>query len=180
MPRPGWLPAVLVPDIWAVLVWRLHGQHSVAVVPPFLLFGLLTVVLSWTDLDVHRLPEQITLSALPAMVALLAITAAVSGDWPALGRALLCGAAGFVFFFVLVVVTAGGVGCGDATLAALVSVPAGYLGWRVALTALTVGLAAAGIVAVIILATRPRRRGAELALGPYLLLGALAATMLTS
>jgi len=141
---------------------------------------VLTVVLSWTNLDVHRLPEQITLPALPVMGVLLAITAAVTGDWPALGRALLCGAAGFVFFFVLVIVTAGRIGRGEATLAALVSLPTGYLGWQVPMTALTVGLAAAGIVAVIILATRPHRRGAELALGPYLLFGASAATMLTT
>ncbi len=179
LPRYGWLPAVVVPIIWAALVWRLHGQHT-AVLPPFLLLGLLAVVLSWTDLDVHRLPEQITLPALPSMVALLAITSAVTGDWAALGRAVLCGAGGFVFFFILVIVTAGGVGRGDATLAALVSIPTGYLGWSVALTALTLGLAASGIVAVIILATRPHRRGAEMALGPYLLLGALAATLLAS
>lgn len=59
------------------------------------------------------------------------------------------------------------------------SIPTGYLGWSVALTALTLGLAASGIVAVIILATRPHRRGAELALGPYLLFGALAAAVVT-
>ena len=168
------------PIIWAALVWRLHGQHTPALLPPLLLLGLLAVVLSWTDLDVHRLPEQITLPALPSMVALLAITSAVTGDWAALGRAVLCGAGGFVFFFILVIVTAGGVGRGDATLAALVSIPTGYLGWRVALTALTLGLAASGIVAVIVLASRPHRRGAEMALGPYLLFGALAATLVTS
>ena len=70
------------PIIWAALVWRLHGQHTPALLPPLLLLGLLAVVLSWTDLDVHRLPEQITLPALPSMVALLAITSAVTGDWP--------------------------------------------------------------------------------------------------
>ena len=180
LPRPGWLPAVVVPMIWAALVWRLDGQHAAAVLPPFLLLGLLAVVLSWTDLDVHRLPEQITLPAVSAMIVLLAVTSAVTGDWAPLGRALLCGGGGFLFFFVLVLVTAGGVGRGDATLAALVSIPTGYLGWRVALTALALGLGASGIVAIIILATRPHRRGAELALGPYLLLGALAATVLSS
>ena len=180
LPHPGWLPAVVVPMIWAALVWRLDGQHAAAVLPPFLLLGLLAVVLSWTDLDVHRLPEQITLPAVSAMIVLLAVTSAVTGDWAPLGRALLCGGGGFLFFFVLVLVTAGGVGRGDATLAALVSIPTGYLGWRVPLTALTFGLAASGIVAIIILATRPHRRGAELALGPYLLLGALAATVLSS
>ncbi len=180
LPRYGWLPAVLVPIIWAALVWRLHGQHTPALLPPFLLLGLLAVVLTWTDLDVHRLPEHITLPAVPAILALLAITSAATRDWAALSRAVLCGAGGFMFFFVLVIVTAGGVGRGDATLAALVSIPTGYLGWRVALTALTLGLAASGIVAISILATRPHRRGAEMALGPYLLLGALAATLVTS
>ncbi len=65
LPRPGWLPAVVVPMIWAALVWRLDGQHTAAVLPPFLLLGLLAVVLSWTDLDVHRLPEQITCRRCP-------------------------------------------------------------------------------------------------------------------
>ena len=165
LPRYGWLPAVVVPIIWALLVWRLHGQHTPALLPPFLLLGLLAVVLSWTDLDVHRLPEQITLPAVPALVALLAITSAATRDWAALGRAVLFGAGGFLFFFVLVMVTAGGVGRGDATLAALVSIPTGHLGWRVALTAVTLGLAVSGIVAISILATRPHRRGAEMALG---------------
>lgn len=83
LPRCGWLPAVVVPIIWAVLVWRLPGQHTPALLPSFLLLGLLAVVLSWTDLDAHRLPEQITLPAVPAMVALLAIT---SGGNRRLGR----------------------------------------------------------------------------------------------
>ncbi len=114
------------------------------------------------------------------MTALLAVTSAVTSGWAALGRAVLCGAGGFMFFFVALIVTPGGVGREDATLAALVSVPTGYLGWSVALTALTLGLAASGIVAVSILASRPHRRGAAMALGPYLLCGALAATLLTS
>jgi len=117
-PTVGWLVAAVVPALWGVLAWRVGGLSRGAVLPAYLLLAAVGVALFWVDVDVHRLPEALTLPCLPAVALLLAIASATTGDWGALARAVACGVAAWVAYVILALAVPGGLGLGDATLGA--------------------------------------------------------------
>jgi leader peptidase (prepilin peptidase) / N-methyltransferase len=177
LPRPIAALAVAVPVLWGVLAWRLGGLSEGAVLPAYLLLAWAGVALFWIDVDVHRLPEGLTLAVIPVLVVLLAVASATTGDWGALLRAVLCGAAGWLVYAVLAVLVPGGLGLGDATLGGLVALPLGYLGWGVPVVGFVVAYLVSGAVAVVGLATRRLSLRSHIAFGPFIVVGALAAVL---
>lgn len=176
-PAPPWVVVVAVPAVWAALTWKVGGVARGAVLPAFLLVGAVGVALAWVDLDVHRLPEGLTLPTVPALVALLAVAAASTGDWGALLRAGLAAAAVWLVYVVLALVNPGGLGLGDATLGGLVSLPLGFLGWGVAGLGVVLGFVLGALVTLVLLALRRVRLKGAVAFGPFILLGTLAAVL---
>ncbi len=174
-PMVGWLVAVAVPVLWGVLAWRLGGVARAAVLPAYLLVAAVGVALFWIDVDVHRLPEALTLPCIPAVALLLAIASATTGDWGALGRAVACGVAGWLVYVVLALAVPGGLGLGDATLGGLVSLPLGYLAWGAPVVAFVAAYLVSGVVALVGLALRRLHLKSDIAFGPYILVGALVA-----
>lgn len=172
-PGPAALAAAAVPVVWGLLSWRLGGIAGGVVLPAFLLLAWAGVALAWVDLDVNRLPEGLTLPVILALVVLLAAAAAVTGEWTSFGRALLCGASAWVLFVATAVIAPGGLGLGDATLAGLVALPLGYLGWDRPVIAIVVAYLVAAVAGLVGLATRRLSRRSFLAFGPFILLGAL-------
>jgi len=178
LPGPPVLLALAVPALWGVLAWRLGGLSEGAALPAYLLMAWVGVALFWVDVDVHRLPEGLTLPTIPALVALLAVASATTGDWSALLRAVLCGAAGWFVYAALAFVVPGGLGLGDATLGGLVAVPLGYLGWGVPILGFVLAYLLSGVVAVVGLALRRLTLRSHIAFGPFIVIGALAALVL--
>ena len=173
VPRSAPLVAVAVSVLWGLLAWRLGGVAGGAVLPAFLLLGWAGMASAWIDLDVRRLPDGLTFPVAVALVVLLGAAAAVTGEWELFGRAVACGAAAWVIFVATAVVVPGGLGLGDATLAGLVALPLGFLGWDRPVIAIVVAYVAAGVVGLAGLATRRLSRRSYLAFGPFILLGAL-------
>lgn len=163
--------------LWGLLAWRLGGLSAGAGLPAYLLLAWAAVALAWVDVDVHRLPQGLTRFVLPALLLLLGIAALTTGDGAALLRALVAMAAAYAVYLALALIAAGGFGLGDVTLAALVALPLGYLGWWHVVVGLVVAHLAGGLVAVAGLLLR--RFGAKTALpfGPFLLGGALVALL---
>jgi leader peptidase (prepilin peptidase)/N-methyltransferase len=177
LPGPRAVLAVAVPVLWGVLAWRLGGLSHGAALPAYLLLGWAGVALFWIDVDVHRLPEGLTLPVIPVLVVLLAVASATTGDWGALLRAVLCGAAGWLVYAVLAFVVPGGLGLGDATLGGLVALPLGYLGWGVPIVGFVVAYLVSGAVALVGLATRRLSLRSHIAFGPFIVVGALVALL---
>lgn len=177
-PGPPVLITLAVPALWGVLAWRLGGLSQGVALPAYLLMAWVGVALFWVDVDVHRLPEGLTLPTIPALVALLAVASATTGDWSALLRAVLCGAAGWFVYAALAFVVPGGLGLGDATLGGLVAVPLGYLGWGVPILGFVLAYLLSGVVAVVGLALRRLTLRSHIAFGPFIVIGALAALVL--
>jgi leader peptidase (prepilin peptidase) / N-methyltransferase len=176
-PGPPALVALAVPVLWGVLAWRLGGLSDGAGLPAYLLLAWVAVALFWVDVDVHRLPEGLTLPTVPALVVLLAVASATTGDWGSLLRAVVCGAAGWLVYAVLAFVVPGGLGLGDATLGGLVAVPLGYLGWGVPILGFVLAYLLSGVVAVVGLALRRLTLRSHIAFGPFIVVGALAALL---
>jgi leader peptidase (prepilin peptidase)/N-methyltransferase len=93
--------------------------------------------------------------------------------------ALACGLALGAFYFVIVFVSPRGMGLGDAKLAMLVGLVSGWFGVRAAVLAVVAGVLYAGAAAIVLVLTRRASRADRLAYGPFMLLGALTAIVLT-
>ena len=152
-------------------------------------FAALSVALTLIDLDVKRLPDAIVLPGWAAIVVLLLIATLlagfepVSGDastgpatagidwWPFL-RALIGGAALFLFYLIVRLISPRGMGGGDVKLAGLVGTVLGWFGWG----ALAFGAFAAfllgGIFSGILLLTRRAKRRSAIPFGPWIIAGA--------
>ena len=124
VPRGGWLVVPAVALVWGLLTWRFGVTPALV---PLLLLGVVGVALTRIDLDVHRLPEGLTLPAVVAVLALQAVASALTGDWGALLRAVIGGVLSWVAYLVLVLLSRGALGWGDATLGGLVGLTLGYV-----------------------------------------------------
>ncbi|MFI9816864.1 prepilin peptidase [Saccharothrix variisporea] len=163
-PRLEWFTAAVV----ALLAARFAGRPELAA---FAFLGVLGVVLALVDVAVERLPDRLTLPAYPVVVALLGMT----GDWAALGRAVLGGVALGGVYLVLAVLRPGGVGMGDVKLAGVLGLALGWLGWpELVLGGALAFVLLAGVGVVLLAARRITTRDA-LAFGPFMLVGALVA-----
>ena len=139
---------------------------------------LLAVPLAFIDVAVRRLPDPLTAAAFAGTLALLAV-AALAGHQPGhLGRSAIGAVALAGFYLVLAVIRPGGLGLGDAKLAASVGVVLGWISWQALLSGTLAAFALAGVYGGVLLALHRATRTSQLPLGPFVLLGALAAIAL--
>jgi len=124
----------------------------------------LLVVAGAVDVTCRIIPDQVTL---PGLIAGL-LLASLDGE---LGRALLGGLAGFVFFLVLYLIRPGALGFGDVKLAAFIGMATRIRGAPVALFA---GTVAGGLYGVILLLARRAKLKEAVPYGPALALGGIA------
>jgi leader peptidase (prepilin peptidase)/N-methyltransferase len=146
-------PAVVVLSYAAALVWGL--------------------VLAFIDLDVRRLPDSLTLPALPIAAGLLTACSAVTGDWPALARAAACAGIAVFAFLLAALLSPGaeGLGLGDVKLAGTLGGLLGWIGWSNALYGLLTGFVLGGLVAAVLLLARRTDRKSHLSFGPAMIAG---------
>ncbi|MDQ2758602.1 MAG: prepilin peptidase [Actinomycetota bacterium] len=170
--------AAAVPLVWALMAWQVGGLERGAVLPAYLLVGLVGVALVWIDVDVHRLPEGLTLWSVPAILLLLGIASASSGDWWALLRAVGAGAAVWLVYVVLALIRPGGLGLGDATLGGVAALPLGYVGWVLAAQGLFLSTLLSGVGTLVLLILRRVTLKGSVAYGPFIVLGLLATIVL--
>ncbi|MBB2902841.1 leader peptidase (prepilin peptidase)/N-methyltransferase [Kineococcus radiotolerans] len=145
--------------------------------PAYLYLAAIAVALALIDLDVRRLPDQIVLPSYPVAAVLLTLASWGDGDWGALLRAAVGGAALFLVYGVLFVVKPGGMGLGDVKLAGVLGLYLGWWSWG----ALAVGGFSAfvfgGVAGVAVLALRGGDRKSKIPFGPYMLGGAIFALL---
>ena len=169
-----WLIELLTAAAVALLFAKFGDQ------PESIVFGFLALVgvaLVLVDLAVQRLPDRLTLPAYPVLVTLLALTAIIEHDGGALGRALLGGLALAACYLVLALLSGGRLGGGDVKLAGLIGLALGWLGWGPLVTGAGLGFMLAAIVSLVLLAGRRVTKTTLISFGPYMLGGALLATL---
>lgn len=176
LPRHDWLVAV-VPFLVVALAGASQGEPLAAAAAVMLLapVGLTLVAV---DADVHRLPNVITLPAVPGVLGLLTVAAATSGRWTDLRRAALAMlVVGGVFVVVSLVLGSRGIGMGDAKLMLGLAPLLGWHGWGAVLAGVYVAFLLGGLVALTLLVTRRADRSSHLAFGPYLVAGGVIALL---
>ena len=164
-------PAVelLTGVLFAATAWFVGSTWAL---PAHLYLVSVGVALAFIDVDVHRLPDAITLPSYPVSAVLLAVAAAGTGDWSSYVRALVCGAVMGGFYLLLVLIYPRGMGLGDVKLAGVLGMYLGWAGWG----ALVVGTFAAflvgGAFSLVLVATRRAGRKSGIPFGPWMLVGA--------
>lgn len=148
--------------IMATLVWR-FGLSVTTLRYGLLAFALLVVF--FTDLEHHIIPNAITY---PGILAGLALNA-LSGQW--LGALVAAAAAGTVFL-LLGVVSRGGMGGGDMKLAAMIGA---FLGAPAVIVALFLAVALGAAAGVVLLALRLRTRKDMIPFAPAMAVGTMIA-----
>jgi leader peptidase (prepilin peptidase) / N-methyltransferase len=150
--------------------------HPAAVATAGCWLAVCGVPMTIIDVRQRRLPDALTWPCLAGTAALLTAAAAVSGDWPALGRAGLGALAVAAFFALLAFARPGSAGLGDAKLALSTGALAAWFGWPVLVSAMfTAFIVAAGYGVWLMASGRASLRGSSVPFGPFLLVGCLLA-----
>ncbi|HEY7145022.1 MAG TPA: A24 family peptidase [Streptosporangiaceae bacterium] len=136
---------------------------------------LLAVPLAFIDVAVHRLPDPLTAAAFAGTLALLAVTALADRQPGHLGRAAIGAVALACFYLILSVIRPGGLGLGDAKLAASTGAALGWISWQALLSGTFIAFAVAAVYGGALLALHRATRTSHLPLGPFILIGTLAA-----
>lgn len=141
--------------------------------PHFLRMAVLAaVVITASLVDLH---DRIIPNELLGAAAVMWLVLQVAGPAAWL-QALAGGAFGFGVLFLLGVLFRGGMGMGDVKMAGVMGL---YLGWPAALVALLAAFVAGGLVSLALLALGRVGRKDQIAFGPFLAAGAIAAALWT-
>jgi leader peptidase (prepilin peptidase)/N-methyltransferase len=148
-----------------------------------MVYASLFIVLSVIDLDHQLILNAIVYPAVPAFLALSLLVApsrmlAVGGaafaapsflPQAGIAQAAIGAGIGLVFFVLVIVVSRGGMGWGDAKLAALIGAITGYL----VPLAIFLAIISGGLIAVFLLVFKLKKRKEGIPFGPYLAIGAM-------
>jgi len=146
-------------------------------IPAYAVMLVAGIALFFIDLEHRRLPDRFTFTAAGAVALLLAVAAAISGDWSSLWRALIAAIALTVFYFVLLVIYPAGMGMGDVKLALSLGLALGWAGWAQLVVGGFSAFMIGAIVGIGLLVTRKVGRKSHIPFGPFMLVGALLALL---
>lgn len=111
---------------------------------------------------------------------LLSVASLVRGEPARIGTMVACALLAGASLGLVALVSRGGLGAGDVRLGAVLAMYTGWLGWSQAATAVAAGVASAGIVALLLIVAGRATRRTHIALGPFLILAAVATVLAPS
>jgi leader peptidase (prepilin peptidase)/N-methyltransferase len=158
--------------LFGLLAWH-FGLHVVLIA--YLYLAAISIALALIDIDLHKLPDALTLPSYPVAAVLLTAGALSAHEPFNLVRAAIGGAALFALYAVLWFVYPKGMGLGDVKLAGVLGMYLGYLGWGTLAVGAFSGFALGGVVGVTLMATGRATRKSKIPFGPFMLAGALGA-----
>jgi leader peptidase (prepilin peptidase) / N-methyltransferase len=158
--------------LFGLLAWH-FGLHVVLIA--FLYLGAVAIALAAIDIDLHKLPDALTLPSYPVAAVLLTAGALAAHEPFDLVRTAIGGVALFAFYAVLWFVYPRGMGLGDVKLAGVLGMYLGYLGWGTLAVGAFLGFALGAVVGVSLMATGRATRKSKIPFGPFMLSGALVA-----
>jgi leader peptidase (prepilin peptidase)/N-methyltransferase len=147
------------------------------VLPAYLWFVAITIILSLTDLDRKLIPNRILYPATVTGAVLLTAGSLADWDLSSLGRALLGGLAYLVFLYLVYLVARGGFGFGDVKLGFFIGMFAAYIGWPALFISVVAAFIIGAIVSVILLVLRIKGRKDPIPFGPYMVAAAYLALL---
>jgi leader peptidase (prepilin peptidase) / N-methyltransferase len=161
-------PAVeLASGVLYVLLWLKFGLSLPLVV--YALFSSALLVVALIDLDHKIIPDVITL---PGMVLGLVLSPWALIPTPLASFIGLL--AGGLFFYIVAVISKGGMGGGDIKLIAMIGA---FLGWQGVFFTIFVGALAGSVVGMRLMITKKKGRKDKVPFGPFLSFAAILYTL---
>lgn len=147
--------------------------------------GFLVLAAAWgaataVDLAEHRLPDSLTLIPFPLFFILQTPWAIIESSWGRLGSALIGSLVTAAILFVLAYINPSGFGLGDVKLGLTTGVALGWFGVGTALLGVAAAFILMAVISGLLLATGRIKREAEIAFGPFMILGVLVAPLTAS
>lgn len=133
--------------------------------------GLLLAGLGTVDILRHRLPDVLTLPAVPITALLLTVTELVVPGTGSLLRSLLAAVVLAAAFGAVALLAPRAMGRGDVKLVPSIGLATGYLSWSAVVVAVVVAFVLAALVSLVGIAAGRLRASSPIAFGPFLLLG---------
>ena len=158
--------------LFAATFLVLEARGQLAVLPAALFLAAISIALAAIDLDTRRLPNAIVLPSYPVLAVLLVLASALGGDWSALARAGIGGAALWLLYFLVMVAKPGGMGFGDVKLAGLLGGVLGWFGWGSLVVGAFAAFLVGGVFSVVLMLAGRAGRKSAIPFGPWMLLGA--------
>jgi leader peptidase (prepilin peptidase)/N-methyltransferase len=156
--------------LYAAVIWRYGiGWNSVAY---FVLCSSLIVV-TFIDLDFQIIPDRITLAGIPiGLVAgsFLLPDPFMRADLLGYKASVIGMCAGGGLFYLVAVLSRGGMGGGDIKMMAMVGA---LMGWKAVLLTTFLGSLTGSIIGVFLMVFKGKGRKAKIPFGPFLALGTL-------
>jgi leader peptidase (prepilin peptidase)/N-methyltransferase len=165
-------PAVelLTAILYVVLALRI-GPHIALL--GYLWLASVGVALAAIDLDLHRLPDVLTLPSYVVGITVFAVAVAVDGHTWSLVRAAIGMTALFAFYFAVVLAYPRGMGLGDVKLAGVLGLFLGWLGWDQLIVGAFLAFLIGGVVSIGLVLFNGAGRKTAVPFGPFMLTGAL-------
>ncbi len=152
----------------AASIWRFGFTWTL---PPYLAYSVLSAVLIVIDLVSKRLPNALTLPAIPVTAGLLALSALTDDQAGAFVRALCAGGVLLGLYLALHLISPAGLGLGDVKLAASLGMVLGWISWSALVWGAALGFIIAALVSLGLLDTRRATRRSDVPFGPSMLAG---------
>jgi leader peptidase (prepilin peptidase) / N-methyltransferase len=151
--------AAAVAEHWAVAIALCALAVGCAVLVP-------------VDQAVLRLPDAIVWPTTAAVLGMLLVAAAITGDWERLTTAVLAMLVVGVGYFVLAWFAPSSMGLGDVKLSLVLGLALGWFGWPAVLFGILGGFLLFALVAIALLVARRTSMQSDLPFGPWMILGA--------
>jgi leader peptidase (prepilin peptidase) / N-methyltransferase len=165
IPRRVLLVEIITGALFALLFWK-YGLTVIFGITVF--YGCVFLVLFFIDLETKLILNVIVYPMMPAALLISSLY-----PQPALSQftsALIGGAAGFILFLIIALVSRGGMGFGDVKLAGLIGLAVGFPN---IFTAIMLAILSGGLVAVVLLVFKIKKRKEGVPFGPFLAAGAM-------
>lgn len=158
---------------------------AVATFIPFFIFDRLTMIAAWMvfvilgvalsaiDFQLHRLPDALNGALYVSGLALLSLDAALNNRLGHLRSALFASILLSAFFWLVNLLSKGGMGMGDVKLAASIGLYAGYISALSVYIAAMASFALGSVVGLVIIISQKGTRKTAVPFGPFMIVGAL-------
>ncbi|WP_191089958.1 prepilin peptidase [Nesterenkonia ebinurensis] len=142
-------------------------------------FAVCGTALAFIDLNQHRLPNRIIYPWAGCTFGLLVLVTFLLTDIAALGRAVTAGLSWGLLFLMVRLLHPPSLGMGDVKLAVVLGMYTGFISWETFAGGVVLSFLLGGLVSLWLLLTRRATSTSRIAFGPFLILGAAGALILS-